>query len=549
MEKNKLYYGDNLEVLRQHIKDESVDLIYLDPPFNSRQDYNVLFAEKSGERSASQIMAFEDTWEWNTDAQQAYEEIVERGGRISDAMRAFKTFLGHSDMMAYLAMMAPRLIEMKRVLKVTGSIYLHCDPTASHYLKMLMDGVFGPQYFRNEIIWRRTTSHMGAQRCGNVHDTLLYFAKGDSSIWNSVYQKYDEEYVQQYYRYEDEKGRKFMSGDLTGAGRGPSRTFSDRGTIKPPTNRHWMFDQKGIDRALKDGRIYWTKNGVPRLKFYLDESEGMPLQDVWNDVQALRSWHDERLGYPTQKPETLLERIIKASSNEGDVVLDPFCGCGTAISVAQRLNRRWIGIDITHLAIGLIKKRLDDAFGASVRKTYEVIGEPVDLTGAQRLAQDDPYQFQWWALSLVGARPTEQKKGADRGIDGRLYFHDENGGERKTKQIIFSVKAGHVQSAYVRDLRGVIEREDAQIGVLICMEAPTKPMLKEAAEAGFYRPPGITDRYPRIQILTIEDLFADKSVAYPRLLEVTFKKAPKARAAAEKKGELPFAQLDEEETD
>lgn len=294
MQKNQLYYGDNLTVLREHINDESVDLIYLDPPFNSRQDYNVLFAERDGTRSASQIMAFEDTWEWNMDAERAYEEIVERGGRVSDAMRAFRTFLGHSDMMAYLAMMAPRLIELRRVLKETGSIYLHCDPTASHYLKMLMDAVFGPQFFKNEIIWRRTTSHMGALRCGNVHDVLLYFTRSDEYTWNESFQKYDEEYIRQYYRYEDENGRKFMSGDLTGAGSGPARSFGERGLIKPPANRHWGFDQEGIDRAIKENRIYWTRNGIPRWKFYLDESQGMPLQDVWNDVQALRSWHDER---------------------------------------------------------------------------------------------------------------------------------------------------------------------------------------------------------------------------------------------------------------
>ncbi len=538
MEKNKLYYGDNLEVLRQHIKDESVDLIYLDPPFNSRQDYNVLFAEKSGERSASQIMAFEDTWEWNADAQRAYEEIVERGGRVSEAMRAFTTFLGHSDMMAYLAMMAPRLIELKRVLKVTGSIYLHCDPTASHYLKMLMDAVFGPQFFRNEIIWKRTSGHSDAQRYGRVHDVLLYFSNSDSPLWNDIYQEYDPAYVKQYYRYSDPDGRMWMSGDLGAAGLSGGGYDYEWKKIR----RTWRLPESTMRRLDEEGKIFYTRNGIPRIKRYLDESPGLPAQDVWNDVEALRSWHTEKLGYPTQKPEALLERIVNASSNKGDIVLDPFCGCGTAISVAQRLKRRWIGIDITHLAVGLIKKRLDDAFGASIRKTYEVIGEPVDLTGAQRLAKDDPYQFQWWALSLVGARPAEQKKGADRGIDGRLYFHDENHGERKTKQIIFSVKAGHVQSAYVRDLRGVIEREDAQIGVLICMEAPTKPMLKEAAEAGFYKPPGLTDRYPRIQILTIEDLLAGKSVAYPRLLEVTFKKAPKARAAVEKKGQLPFEQ-------
>jgi site-specific DNA-methyltransferase (adenine-specific) len=540
VEKNKLYYGDNLEVLRQHIKDESVDLIYLDPPFNSRQDYNVLFAEKSGERSASQIMAFEDTWEWNADAQRAYEEIVERGGRVSEAMRAFRTFLSHSDMMAYLAMMAPRLIELKRVLKVTGSIYLHCDPTASHYLKMLMDAVFGPENFRNEIVWRRSHPKGHAfTRFASTHDVLLAYAKQHGgTTWNPSYIPHDLDRSDLQYSLADSDGRKYQLTSLLNPNPDrPNLTYEFKGVTKV-----WRWTKERMLEADAAGRIVVPKGGkgIPRYKRYLDEQEGIPVGDWWGDIEIVSG--SQRLGYPTQKPEALLERIINASSNKGDVVLDPFCGCGTAISVAQRLKRRWIGIDITHLAVGLIKKRLDDAFGPSVRKTYEVIGEPVDLTGAQRLAQDDPYQFQWWALSLVGARPAEQKKGADRGIDGRLYFHDENHGERKTKQIIFSVKAGHVQSAYVRDLRGVIEREDAQIGVLICMEAPTKPMLKEAAEAGFYKPPGLTDRYPRIQILTIEDLLAGKSVAYPRLLEVTFKKAPKARAAVEKKGQLPFEQ-------
>jgi DNA modification methylase len=548
VEKNKLYYGDNIEVLRQHIKDESVDLIYLDPPFNSRQDYNVLFAEKSGEHSASQIMAFEDTWEWNVDAQRAYEEIVERGGRISDAMRAFKIFLGNSDMMAYLAMMAPRLIEMKRVLKVTGSIYLHCDPTASHYLKMLMDGVFGPEQFVNEVVWQRRSAHNDPSRYGRVHDVILFYSNDAQHKWNTEYEEPNDAYFKSHDFEKDADGRLYRKRDLTAPAHGRrSGQYQWRGKL-PPKGRMWSYTKANMEALETEGRVTYTKTGMPRLKIYAENLQGVPYQDVWaNPNLWLNSAASERLGYPTQKPEAILERIVASSSNEGDVVLDPFCGCGTAISVAQRLNRRWVGIDITHLAIGLIKQRLIDAFGASVRKTYEVIGEPVDLSGAKRFAQDDPYQFQWWALSLVGARPAEQKKGADRGIDGRLYFHDENGGERKAKQIIFSVKAGHVQPAFVRDLRGVLEREEAQIGVLICMEAPTKPMLKEAAEAGFYKPPGITDRYPRIQILSIEDLLADKGVAYPRLLEVTFKKAPKARAAVEKKGELPFEQADAEE--
>lgn len=530
MTKNQLFYGDNLDVLHRYVKDESVDLVYLDPPFNSRQDYNVLFAEKDGSRSSSQITAFEDTWEWNQDSQRAYEEIVEAGGRVSDVMRAFKTFLGNSDMMAYLAMMAPRLIELHRVLKVTGSIYLHCDPTASHYLKMLMDAIFAPQYFRNEIIWKRTTSHSDANRCGNVHDTILFYVKSGSYVWNTSFQKYDPDYVEQYYRYTDADGRKFMSSDLSGAGAGPPRTFGARGEIPPPKGRHWMFDQEGIDRAIRDNRIFWTKNGVPRLKKFLDNAEGMQLQDVWDDIQALRSWHKEKLGYPTQKPESLLDRIIASSSNEGDVVLDPFCGCGTAISSAQRLRRKWIGIDITHLAIGLIKQRLLDAFGESIKNTYQVIGEPISIPDAETLAKQDPYQFQWWALGLVGARPNQQKKGADRGIDGRLYFHDDTSGD--TKQIILSVKAGHVTVSQIRDLVGVLDREKAQLGALICFEEPTKPMVKEAVEAGFYDSPGVNKKFPRLQILTIAQLLEGKTLDYPRLLDATFKKAPKAKGTA-----------------
>lgn len=265
---------------------------------------------------------------------------------------------------------------------------------------------------------------------------------------------------------------------------------------------------------------------------------GVPVQNLWNDVSVINNRSGEKLGYPTQKPKALLERIIQASSNEGDLVLDPFCGCGTAIEAAQQLKRRWIGIDITHLAIGLIKTRLRDAFGDLVKDSYEVIGEPTSLPDAQALAQEDAYQFQWWALGLVDARPIEQKKGADQGIDGRLYFHDEKDGA--TKQIIFSVKSGHVNAAQVRDLRGVIEREKAQIGVFITLEEPSKPMEKEAAEAGFYQPPGINEKYPRLQILTIEHLLAGKAVQRPRLLDLTFKRAPKAKAAAAETMNLPL---------
>lgn len=532
---NRLYYGDNLDVLRRYVADESVDLIYLDPPFNSRQDYNVLFAENDGSQSSSQIHAFEDTWEWNIEAESAYQEVVEQGGRVAQTMVAFRTFLGGSDMLAYLAMMAPRLLELKRVLKETGSIYLHCDPTASHYLKILMDATFGPQFFKSEIIWKRQSAHADAKRFGSVHDTILFFTKGAAPIWNAQYQAYDDDYVDTYYRYEDEDGRRFMSGDLGASGlQGGGYEYEWRGVT-----RLWRVPHGTMERLDREKRIFYTRNGIPRIKRYLDESKGMPAQDIWPDIQSLRSWMAERLGYPTQKPEALLERIIEASSNEGDLVLDPFCGCGTTIQVAQRLKRRWIGIDITHLTIGLIRKRLSDSFGGDVRNDYTVIGEPTDLEGAEELAEHpDRYQFQSWALGLVGARPKELKRGADRGIDGRLYFHDEIGG--KTKQIVFEVKSGKIDVSQIRSLRGALERENAELGVFLSFESSTKPMIREAADAGVYKAPD-GSKYPKLQILTIQEILDGKQPEYPRFAHsATFKKAPKAKASVRQQDLLLF---------
>jgi adenine specific DNA methylase Mod len=540
-EKNKLYYGDNLEVFQRYVKEQSVDLVYLDPPFNSRQDYNVLFAEKDGSQSSSQIHAFEDTWEWNIEAERTLREIIEKGGRVADALRSFRTFLGGSDMMAYLAMMAPRLVELRRVLKETGSIYLHCDPAASHYLKILMDAVFGPQFFRNEMIWKRTTAHSDGKRAGRIHDVILFYSASDALTWNKVYQPYETDYVEKYYRYKDEDGNRWASGDVAAAGPGPARYYN--GVLRnPPPGSHWRFSQEKIDEHVKTGRIYFTENGFPRIKRYLNDMKGTVLQDIWadKDVQPVVSWSDEGLGYPTQKPEALLERILNASSNEGDLVLDPFCGCGTTVQVAQHLNRRWIGIDITHLAIGLIKKRLSDSFGQEIKSTYDVIGEPTDYAGAAHLAAENKYQFQWWALGQVGARPADQIKGADRGIDGRLYFHDDRSGD--SKQIIFSVKAGGVSVSQIRDLVGVLDREKAQIGVFLCFEEPTKPMLREAAEAGLYRSTDGTT-YPRMQILTVEEILKGKQPEYPLFRrDATFKKAPRSRPEPAENLALPLSE-------
>ncbi len=524
--KNTLYYGDNLEVLRRFITDESVDLIYLDPPFKSDQNYNVLFADQNGSRSAAQIQAFEDTWHWDQAAAAAYQEVVEAGGRVSQAMQAFRQALGDNDMLAYLSMMAPRLVELRRVLKSTGSIYLHCDPTASHYLKLLMDAVFEPLYFGNEIVWQRTNAKgLAFTRFARNHDIILRYTRSDKWTWNPSYTAHNPDYLKQFYKYTDADGRRYRLADLTNPNKNrPNLTYEFLGIT-----RVWRWTKDRMEEAYKKGLVVQKKpGGVPALKRYLDEQEGTPIGDVWMDIRPVQSQSAERLGYPTQKPEALLERIINASSNKGDVVLDPFCGCGTAISVAQRLDRRWIGIDITHLAVTLMKHRLRDAFGPEISKTYEIVGEPVDLAGAKALASDDPYQFQWWALGLVGARPVEQKKAADKGIDGRLFFHDD-AESQKTKQVVISVKAGNVQVSHVRDLRGVVEREKAEIGLLICLHEPTRPLRTEAAGAGFYESPWQT-KHPKIQIITVEELLTGKTIDIPPSRDMrTFKKAPKAK--------------------
>jgi DNA modification methylase len=473
---NVLYYGDNLEILRRHLKDESVDLVYLDPPFKSNVDYNVLFAEQDGTRSPAQIKAFTDTWRWDEAAAASFEVAVEAGGDLSRAMQAFKMLLPGSDMLAYLSMMAPRLVELKRVLRPAGSLYLHCDPTASHYLKVLLDAIFGTDKFVNEVVWHYRKWAAGRYAFQRNHDVLLFYSRspGRQRKFNQLFME-----------------------------RAPS-TLKRFGTAKIVSG----YDAEG--------------RRVPS-QMAATESEGVRMDDVWDigRVPPIKQL------FPTEKPPALLTRVIEASSDPGDVVLDPFCGCGTTVVVAQELGRQWAGIDITHLAINLIRYRLSDIYGPSITKTYRVIGEPVSMPDAEDLAKTDPYQFQWWALGLVGARPTDQKKGADKGVDGRLYFHDE-GPSGNTKQVIFSVKAGrHIGVAMVRDLGHVVSRENAQIGVLVSMAEPTQAMRREAAGAGFYESPWNGKKYPRLQLRTVEELLAGKGVDYPALSggDRTFKKA------------------------
>jgi DNA modification methylase len=547
--KNQLFFGDNLEILRSgRIPVGSVDLVYLDPPFNSNATYNILFAEKSGEKSAAQITAFEDTWHWGDEAMAAYDDAMKLGApRLADLLQALRAFLGQNDMMAYLTMMAVRLVELHRVLKPTGSLYLHCDSTGSHYIKLLLDAIFGHRLFLNEITWKRTFSHGNVgKNFGSIFDCIFFYTKSQDYIWNQLYTAFPLEYIENTFKYTDPNGRRWQSVTLRNPGSRPNLHFAytaSNGITYLPHRNGWSCNRERLEKYDREGRLHFPKDpkGALRLKMYIDESPGIRLQNIWDDIPPISSQAAERLGYPTQKPEALLERIIQASSNEGDIVLDPFCGCGTTITVAERLRRRWIGIDITHLAITLIKKRLHDTYGPELAP-YEVIGEPADARGAEALAIENRHQFEWWALGLVDAFPAQdKKKGADKGVDGVIYFKDDAGGAHK--KIIVQVKSGSVSSPQIRDLKGVLGREQAAIGALISLKPPTRAMREEAAAAGFYVPEQFPEhRFPKLQILTIAELFAGKKLDYPRWAPPsTFKKAARRRKGPsdqERQGEL-----------
>ena len=519
---NTLYYGDNLQVLRDHVPSESVDLVYLDPPFNSNASYNVLFRERTGEESPAQIRAFTDTWEWTQETERTFElDIIQNPAipsGVKDMISAFRQFIGRNAMMAYLVMMAPRLVELHRVLKPTGSLYLHCDPTASHYLKTLLDAVFGNRNFRNEIIWQRTSAKgLMTRQLPTNHDIILVFQKTTTAIWNvdSTFLPYDEGALDPKtaakYSHRDPDGRRYQLSDLTNPNRNrPNLTYEFLGITKV-----WRWTKERMQAAYDEGLVVQPRPGaVPRMKRYLDEQRGLPLGDVWTDIPPINSQAKERLGYPTQKPEALLERIIQASSNEGDVILDPFCGCGTAVAAAHKLGRQWLGIDVTHLAVALMKNRLKTAFDLDPGTDYKVVGEPQDAGSARALWEQDPYQFQFWAVSLLEAQPqSEQKRGADQGIDGLLYFID--GQKRTPHKIVVQVKGGHVSSPQVRDLKGVVEREQAAMGLFISLDEPTAPMRSEAASGGLFQSDVWQRDFPKIQLRTIGEMLAGSGFDLP----------------------------------
>jgi site-specific DNA-methyltransferase (adenine-specific) len=531
---NALYYGDNLGYLREMDR-QSVDLVYLDPPFNSKATYNLLFRSPKGGAVQAQTTAFKDTWVWDVPAEMAFDEVMTSGSPAAGILRSLRGFLGTGDLMAYLAMMTPRLIELHRILKNSGSLYLHCDPTASHYLKIILDGIFGPEHFKNELIWQRSTPKgLAFTRFPSTHDVILFYGKSDNVKWNPQHTAHRPEYIDKYYTLTDPgSDRLFQATSLLNPNPNrPNLTYEFHGHTKV-----WRWTRDRMLAAEAEGKIYFPlSGGIPREKRFLDEQEGTPVTSIWTDIPPVNSQAQERLGYPTQKPLALLERIISASSDEGDVILDPFCGCGTTVEAAESLKRAWIGIDITHHAIDVIEGRLKGRFDGM----HPIVkGRPVDLGSAQDLARRDPYEFQWWANWMLGVQNyRERKKGADKGIDGIIYFHNPPHG---VGQIIVSVKAGqHIDPGMISALEGTVRREDAQLGVFVCAGEPTKNMRANAAAMGISRVG--REQFPRIQIVTAQELLHGPRPALPRAIESDAFRQP-LRPPRPMKAETPQPQL------
>ncbi len=513
---NKLWYGDNLTIMQEHMGKHSVDLIYLDPPFKSDANYNLLYKTMTGKPVPEQVEAFCDTWEMDAQKEAIARSmpVLMREHGVDDYyvdfwrlwMQALRQTQPH--LLAYLIFMVQRLLHMKSLLRPTGSIYLHCDPTASHYIKVMMDGIFGHENFQNEIIWKRTSAHSSAKRYGPVHDVILFYSAGSKFTWNPTFGNYDPQYIEAFYTHRDQDDRAWRRSDLTGAGvRNGDTGLPWRGIDVTAKGRHWAYVPATLDALDAAGKIHWPKKagGMPMLKRYLDEQKGVPLQDVWTDIKPMHNMAADRLGYPTQKPIDLLDRIILSSTDRGDVVFDPFAGCGTAIYSAVKNDRKWIGCDIAILAVKLVREVLTEKYRLVEGKNFEVDGIPTSVEGAQELFDHDPSTFQNWFVERVGGFPMSRKSG-DRGIDGRIYFEVGSG----LREMMIQVKGGkHVRPTDVRDLRGVLEREpNAELAGFLSIAPPTKAMLSEAAEAGMYEYQG--RQYPRIQFLTTADVLVDK---------------------------------------
>jgi len=534
-----LFYGDNLDILRNRLADDSVDLCYVDPPFNSNRSYFQIY-NRIGHEDRAQAQAFGDTWVWGPESDQGFQEILSNPhGRFAPQvialLQGLHGVLGSDSLLAYLVHMALRITEIHRVLKPTGSFYFHCDPTASHYLKLILDAVFCSQggEFQNEIVWQRTSAHNDKRlkRYGRNHDVLFFYTKNRQNyVWNRSLRPLSSDRLAQYH-----SGK--VTSDLTAPDHGTASNtlrYTWHG-VTPPNGRTWAYSRNVLEQFEREGRLVYSRHGKPRLRESLSANSGSPVQDVWIDLPPISSAAKERLGYPTQKPEALLERIIQASTNPGDTVLDAYCGCGTTVAVAQRLGRRWIGIDITYQAISLILKRLKDSQDATTHAPLlnQVIvhGEPRDLDAAKALAHDPRdktrKEFEKWAILKYSDHQAHihPQKGADHGIDGLAYFltgPDTNG------KVLLQVKSGHVTSSIISALYGDMARENAELGVLITLEPPTGPMLKEAAGFGSYSNAYLNRTDPRIRIVTIQEILEAGSRC---LLPITLKSVRTARIA------------------
>ena len=525
-----LVRSDNLDIMRT-LPDDSIDLIATDPPFNSKRDYFIPYRDESGQAPDTLIKAFSDTWTWGPTAEEAYDHLIrETGGQTGDTIQGLQNFLNQTPMMAYLVMMAVRIVEMHRILKPTGSLYLHCDSSASHYLKIILDAIFSPTNFKNELIWKRTSAHNIGGRYGRVHDTILFYGKSPKSLWNPVYTDHDPEYLEKFYRYEDERGR-YRIGDLTGAGvrRGESGTPwrdvdpNDAGRhwrtpptdawpedVVPPKNYADLSVQKRLDFLDANGLIYWPPAGkVPSFKRYLSTSKGRRMSDVVTDILPLGSHSKERTGYPTQKPIELYERLIKASSNEGDLVLDPFCGCGTTLMAAESLNRNWIGIDITYFAIGTVNQQFEKLFPQH-RDAVTITGTPENAEQALVLASTDPQGFEEWCVTHVLKFRSNAKKVADGGIDGTYMFPiGRVKGKQAYGKAVAQIKGGNYTLDHIRAFRTAMDNVNADLGVFVTTKPPTRGMRNEASRSGTYQHPLFDMDAPRLQIYEIQNYFND----------------------------------------
>jgi site-specific DNA-methyltransferase (adenine-specific) len=520
VEKNQLYYGDNLDVLRKYIKDESVELVYLDPPFNSNRNYSVIFTKNgtAEDENKAQIEAFEDTWHWTHATQQQYDDFVTHAPMaVANALTAYRLLLGENDAMAYLVNMAPRLLELHRVLTLTGSLYLHCDPTMSHYLKVLLDAIFGAENFRNELIWQRHNARSVKQAIWpRLHDVILFYGKGRGVTFTetrvasgAVADPHD------IITWSD--GKRYRTSDLTGPGTRSGDTGKPWRNVNPTTaGRHWRVAHQTLEQLDKRDRLYWQKNGMPRERAadpYVPTERSVVVGDVWTDVASINSGAAERLGYPTQKPLALLERIIESSSSAGDVVLDPFCGCGTTIDAAQRLGRRWIGIDITYIAVDLITKRLIHTHSESITTTFLTNGIPRDVASARALFDQSPFDFERWAVSLVNAEPNQKQVG-DKGIDGVARF--PLGAKGQLGRVLVSVKGGKtLNPGMVRDLGGTVDTQKAAMGVLVTLVPATKGVQDAIDHGGTFKHPANGQVYPRLQHITVAGLLAGRKPEMP----------------------------------